>query len=63
MNKTLSDIELPCGGCIETPDDDGRIRRRDSDGNTQEVRDVDDDDWQEWADLFDLTPKNFAEED
>ncbi len=45
-------FHLKDGGLIENPDDDGTIRRRDVDGNCEEVRNVGDDDYQEWLDLF-----------
>lgn len=55
--------ELDDGGIIEWPDSDcGTIRRRDVDGNVQEVREIDEPEWQEWGDLFSKTPEDFPEE-
>ena len=58
-----ADVELMDGGCIEYPDSGGNIRRRDCHGNCEEMRSIGDADWQEWADLWDLTPKDFASDD
>lgn len=44
--------ELSDGGCLEFPDDDGAIRRRDVHGNCEEVRRPGVSGWQEWADMF-----------
>jgi len=40
------------GSYLEYPDDDGSIRRRDKDGNCEDVRRPGDDDWDEWAQIF-----------
>lgn len=48
--------ELSTGGCLEFPEaDSGRIRYRDIHGNCEDYRDPDDDDYDEWAKLFQWT--------
>lgn len=54
----LNDIELSDGGYIEQPNTDGTIRRRDKDGNCEEIRSPSmaesdgDDEYKEWLNLF-----------
>jgi hypothetical protein len=48
----MEEIELADGGCLEAPDKNGRIRRRDKDGNCEDYRDPSDDNYNEWFELF-----------
>lgn len=63
INTTPAEIELDDGGCIEAPDDDGTIRRRDVAGNCEEIRNIGDDDWADWAALFNKTEADFKGDD
>lgn len=57
--ETPQEIELSDGGVIEAPDAVGTIRRRDVHGNTEDIRRVGEDDWQEWADLFGVQAEQY----
>lgn len=59
---TMQEIELNDGGAIEHVGD-GELRRCDVHGNTEEIRRVGDENWQEWADLFGLKAEDFQEEE
>ena len=57
------EVEFSDGGCIEAPDDDGTIRRRDAHGNCEEIQRIGDEGWAHWAGMFGKTEKDFEEED
>jgi hypothetical protein len=51
-DETFKDIELDNGGVIEAPDEEGVIRRRDADGNTEDVKRPEDPDYNDLAQFF-----------
>ena len=60
----MNEIELNDGGVIESPEEgSGTIRRRDCDGCMMEVRTIEDHNWSEWGDLFNVTVEDFDQED
>lgn len=62
-DKSNDGIELDDGGVIEYPDANGHIRRRDVHGNTMDIREPGDSDWQDWADLFEVTQADYEEDE
>lgn len=56
------EIELSDGGCIEPPEENGDIRRRDVHGNMMDVRSVGDEGWDEWADLFGVSESDYPKD-
>jgi len=49
---TKRGFRLDDGGIIEPPDEESVLRRKDKDGNTEEVREPGKEGWEEWARLF-----------
>jgi hypothetical protein len=46
------EVELSDGGCLELDTDNQTIRRRDKDGNTEDIKEPGDDGYNDWRDLF-----------
>ena len=61
--KIPSEIGLSDGGCLEAPGPNGRIRRRDVNGNCEEIREIGEENWPEWSELFGVTQEDFGEDD
>ncbi len=55
--KTMKEIELNDGGCLEYPEP--AIRRRDVNGNTEEIRYPEDESYQEWLDAFGIVKATY----
>jgi hypothetical protein len=63
QNFDVDGYVFETGDAYEYPDDDGRIRVRDEHGNCFDYWDVDDDGWQERANLFGNIPEDFVDDD
>jgi hypothetical protein len=60
--RRYEDLELPDGGVIEAPDNDGVIRRRDINGNIEDRLAVEDPEWATFAEHFGVTAADFDQD-